>query len=111
MSSFYKGSPTLPVKDGYDIFMGTLHKGKTSRSTEVQRQELYLEKDATYESEQNSITEISNALLEKQMLVTKRKKNETNKELKRRLGFNSSLTINRWKYIEDGCWVHKWGTL
>ena len=111
MYTYYKGEPTLPVKDGYDIFMGTLHKGKTSRSTEIQRYEMYLEKNPTWEDSQRCESEIGDELFERQMLVTKRKKNETDEELRRRVSCNTSISLNRWKYIEDGCWVHKWGTL
>ena len=43
-----KGSPNLTEKEGYDIYLFTTHRGKTSRGKELYRKEIYLKKEIIF---------------------------------------------------------------
>ena len=103
-----KGKPSLPQKEGYNIFLETLHRGNTARGKEICRGEMYVKEytcfhDRNREDANFNIYEVAKSHFRK-------KKDETEQDFEHRI--SDCTNKNVWMYHKSGDgWEHVWGDL
>ena len=103
---YSKGKPSLPPKKGYNIFLGTLHRGKSARGKEICRDEMYVEENTCYffkKDKEFNVFDVAKSHFRK-------KKDETEEDFEHRI--SDCTNINVWRFDEvGGGWEHIWGDL
>ena len=102
-----KGSPNLTEKEGYDIYLFTTHRGKTSKGKELYRKEIYLKKGDNIYSE--SCKKIDLGIFENIKKCFKQKKNETEHDFKVRVMESTNNLV--YKFHKEIWWEHLWGII
>ena len=105
MVLYLKGEPTIELKEGFEIWKGSLHRSSMKSKTIFERD---------FHIDENSPDKqgvVSQKLFEEYSLTKKKKSNETEKDFEHRVTGNVNLYI--WKHHKDtnisSGWEHVWG--
>ena len=95
-----KGKPSLPRKEGYNIFLGTLHRGNTARGKEICRDEMYVKENTCYHDRNREDADFN--IYEVVKSHFRKKKDETEEDFEHRISDCTNINVWMLHKSEDG---------